>query len=162
VWANAVNHEIASRSCFRGVASLGLLIGLFLFSFPAAAQVYPVSGVWAAIDLQFPAATNETCIAVKTFGVEAVSKKSISEMIIFTGQKRFDVKGDAQTETTIKSIKPADGGFWITETLKKRRWLGFRRKATYFLGIIDPQTIEIRDAKGLLRYVRCGSKRAPI
>jgi hypothetical protein len=160
--AHPVNQEIASLSSLKGALSLGLLIGLFLFSYAAAAQVYPVSGVWATIDSQFPTATNETCIAVRTFGVEAVSKKSISEMIIFTGQKRFDVKSDAQTETTIKSIKPADGGFWITETLKKRRWLGFRRKATYFLGIIDPQTIEIRDAKGLSRYVKCGSKRAPI
>jgi hypothetical protein len=51
-----------------------------------------------------------TCIAVKTFGVEAVSKKSISEMIIFAKDKRYDVKGDVQTEATIKSIKLADGG----------------------------------------------------
>ena len=94
--AHAVNHEIGSRSRLRGVSSLGLLIGLILISFPAAAEVYPVSGVWTATDTDFPAAANETCIAVKTFGVEAVSKKSISEMIIFTGQKRFDVKGDMQ------------------------------------------------------------------
>jgi hypothetical protein len=161
--AHAVTHEIASRSRLGGAPSLGLLIGLFLFSFPAAAQVYPVSGVWAAIDSQFPTAAKETCIAVKTFGVEAVSKKSISEMIIFAGQKRFDVKGDVQTETTIKSIKPADGGFWITETLNKRsRWLWFKRKTIYFLSVIDPQSIEIRDATGLARYVKCGSKRPPI
>jgi hypothetical protein len=90
-----VNQEIASRSSLRRALSLGLFMGL-LFSHSAAAQVYPVSGVWAAIDSQFPTATNETCIAARTFGVEAVSKKSISEMIIFTGQKRFDVKGDMQ------------------------------------------------------------------
>ena len=161
--ANAVNNEIASRSRVGSVPSLGLLIGLILFSFPAMAQVYPVSGVWAAIDSQFPIAANEICIAVKTFGVEAVSKKSISEMIIFAKDKRYDVKGDVQTETTIKSIKAADGGFRITESFSKRRgWLGFRRKTTYFLGIIDPQTIEIRGESGLARYVKCASKRPPI
>ena len=34
------------------------------------------------------------CIAVKTFGVEALSKESISELIIFAKDKRYDVKGD--------------------------------------------------------------------
>jgi hypothetical protein len=75
--ANVVNNEIASRSRVVGVPSLGLVIGLSLFSLPAVAQVYPVSGVWAAVDSQFRTAANETCIAVKMFGVEAVSKKSV-------------------------------------------------------------------------------------
>jgi hypothetical protein len=57
---NAFNQKIASRSRLRAAASLGLLIGLILFSFPAAAEVYPVSGVWTAIDTDFPAAGNET------------------------------------------------------------------------------------------------------
>jgi hypothetical protein len=161
--ANAVNHEIASRSRVGSVPFLGLLIGLVLFSFPAAAQVYPVSGVWAAIDSQFPIAANETCIAVKTFGVEAVSKKSILEMIIFAKDKRYDVKGDVQTETTIKSIKAADGGFRITESFGKRgSWLGFRRKTTYVLKVVDPLTIEIWNAAGMTRYAKCGSQRPPI
>jgi hypothetical protein len=64
-----------------GECLLALLIGLILISFPAAADAYPVSGVWTATDTDFPAAANETCIAIKTFGVEAVSKKSSSELI---------------------------------------------------------------------------------
>jgi len=157
-----VNQEIASRSSVRRARSLGLFMGL-LFSHPAAAQVYPVSGVWAAIDSQFPTATNETCISVRTFGVEAVSKKSISEMIIFAKDKRYDVKGDVQTEATIKSIKLADGGFRITETFTKgARWLRFKRKATYLLNVIDPQTIEIWDGVVLARYAKCGPERPPI
>ena len=160
--ANAFNQEIAGYSRIGGAASLALLIGLILFSFPAAAEVYPVSGVWTAIDADFPAAANETCLAVKTFGVEAVSKKSISEMIIFAKDKRYDVKGDVQTETTIKSIKVADGGFRITESFSKRgSWLGFKRKTTYFLNVIDPQTIEIRDATGMARYAKCGPPQKP-
>src|ERR1700730_10389372 len=127
--ANAFNQEIVSYSRIGGAASLGLLIGLILFAFPAAAEVYPVTGVWTAIDTDFPAAANETCLAVKTFGVEDVSKKSISEMIIFAKDKRYDVKGDIQTETTIKSIIVSESGFRITESFSKRgSWLGFRRK----------------------------------
>jgi hypothetical protein len=111
----------------------------------------------------FPTAANETCIAIKTFGVEAVSKKSISQMIIFAKDKRYDVKGNVQTETTIKSIKVADGGFLITESFGKRgRWLGFKRKTTYFLNVINPQMIGIRDATGMTRYEKCGPKRPPI
>ena len=80
--ASAVNNEMASHSRIGGVPSLGLLIGLILLSFPATAQNYPISGVWVAIDPQFPTSIKETCIAVKTFGVEAVSKKSIAELVI--------------------------------------------------------------------------------
>jgi hypothetical protein len=160
--AKAVNQEIASYSRIGRAVFLGLLIGLFLYPIPAAAEVYPVSGVFVAIDAGFPAAANETCLAVKTFGVEAVSKKSIAEMIIFAKDKRYDVKGDVETETTIKSIKAADGGFRITEVFKRGRWFGFKRKTTYFLDVIDPQTIEIRDTTGMTRYTKCGSQRPPI
>jgi hypothetical protein len=161
--ANAVYKEVVGRSRVRGVPSAGLLIGLILFSFPAAAQVYPVSGVWAAIDSQFPTAVNETCIAIKAFGVEAVSRKSISGMIIFAKDKRYRVKGDVQTETIIKSIKMADGGFRITESFSRRgRWLEFRRRTTYFLKVLDPLTIEIEEGTVLTRYAKCGSQRPPI
>ena len=147
--ASAVNNEMASHSRIGGVPSLGLLIGLILLSFPATAQNYPISGVWVAIDPQFPTSIKETCIAVKTFGVEAVSKKSIAELVIFAKEKRFDVKGDVHTETTIKSIKAVDGSYRITEAFSKdARWLRFKRKTSYFLNVIDPQTIEIRDATG--------------
>ena len=92
-----------------------------------------------------------------------MSKKSISEMIIFAKDKRYDVKGDVQTEATIKSIRLADGGFRITETFTKgARWLGFKRKATYLLNVIDPQTIEIWDGAVLTRYAKCGPERPPI
>ena len=161
--ARAVNHEIGSRSRHGGACSLGLLIGLILISFPAAAEVYPVSGVWTAANTDYPAAANETCIAVKTFGVEAVSRKSVSELVIFAKDKRYDVKGDVQTEATIKSIKPANGGFRITETFTKgARWLWFKRKATYLLNVIDPRTIEIWDGMALTRYAKCGPERPPI
>jgi hypothetical protein len=61
--ANAFNQDTVSYFRIGGAASLGLLIGLFLVSVPAAAEVYPVSGVWTAIDTDFPAAANEACVA---------------------------------------------------------------------------------------------------
>jgi hypothetical protein len=163
ILANAFKHEFVSCSQIGRGVFLGLLIGLFLYPIPAAAQAYPVSGVWVAIDTDFPAAANEACLAIKTFGVEAVSKKSITELIIFAKDKRYDVKGDVETKTTIKSIKAAGGGFRVTETFNKHgRWLGFKRRTTYFLDVIDPQTIEIRDTTGMTRYTRCGPQRRPI
>ena len=147
------------RQC-RIMRASALVIGLSVISFPAAAEVYPVSGVWTAINPDFPAAANETCITLKAIGIDAVSKKSISEIIIFAGQKRFGVKGDDQTQATIKSIKVADGRFRITETLSRRaRWFRPKPKATYFLTVTGPQTIEIRDARGVTRYRKCGPER---
>jgi hypothetical protein len=155
--ANVGNHEIHRKALFR----VGLLFCCsMLFSLPAAAQSYPISGVWAAIDPQFPKAISEMCIAVKTFGTEAVANNLIAEIIIFDQNKRFDVKGDATGETIIKSIKAVDGGFRITETFSKgTNWLGFKRKVSYFLTVIDPRTIEIRDARTFTRYTKCGPQR---
>jgi hypothetical protein len=48
------------------------------------------------------------CIAVKTFGTEAVANNLIAEIIIFDKNKRFDVRGDATGETIIKSIKAVE------------------------------------------------------
>jgi hypothetical protein len=155
--ANVGNHEIHSKALLRG----GLLFCCsILFSVPAAAQSYPIGGVWAAIDPQFPKAISEMCIAVKTFGTEAVANNLIAEIIIFDQKKRFYVRGDATGETIIKSIKAVDGGFRITETFSKgTNWLGFKRKVSYFLTVLDPQTIEIRDARTFTRYTKCGPQR---
>ena len=161
--AKACNQEIASYSRIGRAVSPWPFIGPASISNSSCGRSLPVSGVFVAVDTGFPAAANETCLAVKTFGVEAVSKKSIAEMIIFAKDKRYDVKGDVETETTIKSIKAADGVFRITETFSKHgRWLGFKRKTTYFLDVIDPKTIEIRDTTGMTRYIKCGSQRPPI
>jgi hypothetical protein len=155
--ANVGNHEIRCKTFFR----VGLLFCCsILFSLPAAAQSYPISGVWAAIDPQFSKTISEMCIAVKTFGIEAVANNLIAEIIIFDQNKRFDVRGDATEKTIIKSVKAVDGGFRITETFSRGiNWLGFNRKVSYFLIVIDPQTIEIRDARTFTRYTKCGPQR---
>jgi hypothetical protein len=161
--SKAFSHGFLSDSrLWKAGSSFGLLISLVLCSSAAMADVYPVDGVWVAMDTDFLADRDEACLALKTFGTEAVSKKSIPELIIFTKDKRYDVKGDVQNETTIKSIKEEDGGFRIIESLGKRKhWLKFTRNATYFLKVIDPQTIEIWDGAST-RYTKCGSPRPPI
>jgi hypothetical protein len=150
----------------RNAASFSFLIGAALYSLcsvAAVAEIYPVNGVWTAIGPQFPINRQEACVSLKTFGTEAVSRKSIRELIIFTKDKRYDVKGDEQNETTIRSINAADGGFWITELPSKRKsWMFFRRRAKYFLRILDPLTIEIWDGTTLTRYAKCGPQKPPV
>jgi hypothetical protein len=148
----------------RHAASFLIAAALYSFcSFAAIAEIYPINGAWIAIGPEFPINRHEACVSLKTFGTEAVSRKSIPELIIFTKGKRYQVKGDTQNETTIKSINAADGGFWITESPSKRsRWMLFQRKTKYFLKIVDPLTIEIWDGTTLTRYAKCGPQKPPV
>lgn len=155
---NAANQD--RRSCVAAGLFLRHFIGPILFSIPnpaaAAGIAYPVSGVFAAFDPEFPNAAFEICMSVRTFGVEAVSRNSIAELIVFAKDKRHDLKGDVATETTIKTIRFADGKFHITETFNKSRgWIGIKRKTEYDMTVIDPNTIEIWDGKKIARHARC-------
>jgi hypothetical protein len=157
---NASHHD-SCRHC-RRMASLLLLTGVICLSFPAAAQVYPVNGVFSAIDMDYPD-RNGACMALKTFGMEAISKRAIPQLIIFSKDRRYDVKGDSQSEEKIKSIKRTKGGFRITELSASRpRLFGFRRKMTYLLKIVDPMTIEIWDGTTVSQYAKCESRRPPV
>jgi hypothetical protein len=140
-----------------------LFVGALLLSFSASADEYPINGVWVTLGREFPAAEYEICFAVKTFGVEAVVHKSVSEIMIFSKDRRYDLKGATQIQATIKSVKPAGQGYRITETLNKRhRWLGFTRIITYFLTVIDSRKIEIRNNLSVIRYAKCGPQKSAI
>ena len=110
----------AKRRCrrFRLTAPVVVAAGLLLSS-AAVAQVYPVNGVFSAIDTNFPD-RNGACLALKAFGMEAVSKRAVPKLLIFTNDKRYYVKGDAHSEQRLKSIKKTDFGFRITRV--GRRW----------------------------------------
>jgi hypothetical protein len=160
---NPFNRESSTHSRSGAIAPLVLLIALVLFSVPATAQVYPVNGVFSAIDARYPSDRAEGCMALKTFGVDAVTQEAVAELIIFTKDKRYDVKGDVQIEERLRSIKKADGGFRITELpAKSGRLPGFRRKTSYFLRVVDPFTIEIWDGTTLTQYAKCGPQKAPV
>ena len=159
---NASNHESRRHRPLGTMASFVLLAGVIFLSFPAAAQVYPINGVFSAIDLDYPD-RNAACMALKTFGIEALSQRAIPELIIFSNDKRYDVKGDTQSEEKIKSIKRTNGGFRITElSAGSPRLLGFRRKMTYFLKVVDTLTIEIWDGTTVRQYAKCESRRPPV
>ena len=143
---------------FVALTSALSLAGLVLSSFPAEADVYPVSGVWSAPNPEFPIAADEACFIIKTFGVEVLARKSIAELMIFTNDKRYDVKGNVQMDSTLQSAKAAEGGYWITELPNARGRLWFRRKITFFLAVVDPVTIEIRDISRRTRFVKCGPR----
>ena len=74
-----------------------------------------------------------------------MARKLISELLIFNENKRYGVKQNLQTVSTLISTKPAEGGYWITEIPDVRRRFWFKQKITYLLTIIDPTTIEIRN-----------------
>jgi hypothetical protein len=61
-----------------------------------------------------------------------------------------------QMDSTLQSVKKAaEGGYWITELPNARGRLWFRRKNTFFLVVVDPVTIEIRDISRRTRFVKC-------
>ncbi len=146
-----------------GAKLCGLLLGSLLFSFPASADEYPVNGVWVALGQEFPAAEHEICFAVRTFGIDAVLSKSVSEIMIISKHRRYDLKGGVQIQATVRSVQPANKGYRITETLNgRRRWLGFAKRITYSLAIIAARKIEIRNEAGAIRYAKCGPEKSTI
>ena len=133
------------------------LVGLLLIS-PAVADIYPVRGVWVAQNRDFPIGPNEACFTVRLSGIEAVARKLISELLIFDENKRYGVKQNLQTVSTLVSTKPAEGGYWVTELPDVRRRFWFRQRITYFLTIIDPSTIEIRNNSRRAKFVKCSPR----
>lgn len=141
-------------------AGLFALVGLPLSS-PAIADVYPVTGIWVTLDPNFPIGVDEACFTVRLSGVEAVGRHLIAEMLIFNGDKRYDVTPSTQLVSSLSSAKPAPKGYWITETPDARRRLWFTRKITYFLTIVNPTTIEIGKNSHRTKFVRCGPGKLP-
>lgn len=83
--------------------------------------------------------------------------------MIFSKDRRYDLKGEIQIQATIRSVKPTTQGYRITEILNKRhRWLGFTRIVTYFLAVIDSRKIEIRNDLSVIRYAKCGPQKSAI
>jgi hypothetical protein len=144
----------------KRLADCAQLIGLvgLLQSSPAVADIYPVRGVWVAQNHEFPIGPNEVCFTVRLSGIEAVARKLISELLIFNENKRYGVKQNLQTVSTLVSTRPAEGGYWVTEMPDVRRRFWFKQKITYLLTIIDPTTIEIRNNSHRTRFVKCGPR----
>jgi hypothetical protein len=144
----------------KRIANCTQLVGLavLFLSSPAVADIYPVRGVWIAQHRDFPIGPTEACFTVRLSGIEAVARKLISELLIFNENKRYRIKQNLQTVSTLVSTKPADGGYWVTELPDVRRRFWFRQRITYFLAIIDPSTIEIRNNSRRAKFVKCSPR----
>ena len=96
-------------------------------------------------------------LILKKLGLDAVMAQPFPNYMIFSKDRRFEVRGDRLAETTIRSIKTAtDGGFQITESLGERSLL-FSRRHSFTLNVVDPTTIEITEGKIVTQFFKCSS-----
>ena len=147
--------KFSIRSGFKNRIWLG--VAIVLFSSAASAETYPVSGVWVATDDRFPGSTGGACLILKQFGIDAVIAQPFPRLMIFSKDKRFEVRGDYLAERTIRSVKSAtDGGFQITETFASR-WRPFSKRPGFKLKVVGPTTIEITEGKARTRFFKCSS-----
>jgi len=147
--------KFSHRSGFKN--RIWLAVAISLFSSAASAQTYPVSGVWVATDDRFPGSTRGACLILKQFGVDAVLAQPFPRLMIFSKDRRFEVRGDYLAEKTIRSVKSAkDGGFQIAESFSTRRRL-FSKRQSFELKVVDPTTIEITEGKARTRFFKCSS-----
>jgi hypothetical protein len=152
---NVTDFKFSIRSGFKRRVWLG--VAVVLFSSAASAQTYPVSGVWVATDDRFPGSTGGACLILKEFGVDAVLTQPFPRLMIFSKDKRFEVRGDYLAERIIRSVKSAkDGGVQITESSATRRRLSSKRQG-FELKVVDPTTIEITEGKASTRFFKCSS-----
>ena len=149
---NVFDFKFSIRSGFRNRVWLG--IAIVFFSSAASAQTYPVSGVWVATDDR---STGGACLILKQFGIDAVLAQPFPRLMIFSKDKRFEVRGDYLAQRTIRSVKSAtDGGIQITETFANR-WRPFSKRQVFKLKVVDPTTIEIAEGKARTRFFKCSS-----
>ena len=158
---SAFHFPPGNRLHLRGGLRISFFIIGSLFSFAASAQSYPVSGVWIAKDYHFPQLPAGACLALKTFGVDALLDSSFPAVTIFSDGQRFTVRGGRSAERAVRSVKRlADGGFLIAEsTGKLRSWLPWIKNQSFYLKIVDPMIIEITEGPVSTRFFKCSSSR---
>jgi hypothetical protein len=156
--------RLGSRPYLRAGMWTSVLIVGSLSSFAARAQTYPVSGVWVAMDHQFPQSKAAACLTLKSIGVDALFDGPFPTVIIFSDGQRFVVRGGRPAELAIRSVSSVkDGGFRITESLGKHgSWLPWFKNRQFHLKIVDPMLIEIAEGPASTRFFKCSSDRAPL
>jgi len=135
-------------------------IAICCLSVPAVAQVYPVNGVWVAVDDRTAGSKGGACFTLKLLGIDAVMDGSLPTVLIFGDGRRVEVRAGHHSEETIKSVSGmTDNAFRIAEIPSKRsRWFPWSRKQTHSLRVVDPVTIEFGDGTTTTRFVKCSSK----
>ena len=106
---NAANFKVSISYGFK--MPMWASLAMSLFSCAAWAQTYPVSGVWVARDARFPSSTAGACLILKKFGLDGVLAQPFPNLMIFSKDRRFEVRGNHLAERDIRSVKRAtDGG----------------------------------------------------
>jgi hypothetical protein len=150
-------HATHFISCVRSgfINRAWLAIAISLFSCAASTQTYPVSGVWVARDDSFPGSTNGACFILKKIGIDAISPQSFPRLMIFSDNKRFEVRGDFRAERTVRSVQRAtDGRVRITESPGKR-WSFLFKRPFFTLKFVDATTIEVAEGNISTRFFQC-------
>jgi hypothetical protein len=158
-WATPMIHITNSMFCkHSGCINRGwLAIGILLFSGAASAATYPISGVWIAKDDRLPGSTAGACLLLKEFGVDVPSTQPFPRVMIFSGDQRFEMRGNFYAKSTIRSVEDViGGGYKITETLDKR-WFHFSKKPFFTLKIVGSTTIEVTEGNISTRLSKCSS-----
>jgi hypothetical protein len=141
----------------RCIICLWLAIGISLFSCAASAETYPISGVWVAKNDRFLGSTAEACLLLKEYGVDAPSTQPFPRVMIFSGDQRFEMRGNFYAQSTIRSVEGVTGGgYKITETPDKR-WFRFSKKPLFNMKIVDATTIEFIEGITSTRLSKCPS-----
>jgi len=157
---NATHSIISGSFGFKRLVWAG--VTLSLFSCAAWAQTYPVSGVWVERDDHFPGSPAGACSILKKLGVDAALEQPFPNLMIFSKNQRFEIRGDHLAEQSIRSVKSAkDGGFQITESLGKRS-LPFSKKRSFTLNVIDPTTIQIIEGTVSSEFFKCSAISPPL
>src|SRR5260370_18755668 len=127
-----------------------------------AAEGYPVDGAWAAVFKNSAGTELKACEAFRKFGVQNFSGNAVGEIVVFSGKKRLDFGGYADTESTNVSVeaKPNDQ-FRIVDQYYDDGKGGVRpglKKKSYLRKRVDTANMEISTANKVSRYVKCASK----
>jgi hypothetical protein len=94
--------------------------------------------------------------ASQAFGLDP-STQPVPRVMIFSGDQRFEMRGNFYAKSTIRSVEGViGGGYRITETPDKR-WFRFSKKPFFTLQIVDATTIEVIEGIIGTRLSKCSS-----
>jgi hypothetical protein len=156
---NPFHSLLGSRLYLRAASRTTALIVGSLSCFAAAAQTYPISGVWVAMDQRFLVSKTGACLTLKIVGADALFDGPFPTVMIFSGGERYVVRGGRSAELAIKSVKSAkDGSFHITESLGKLGgWFPWFKNRALDLKVLDPMVIEVTEGPVNTRFFKCSS-----
>ncbi|MFY9958214.1 hypothetical protein [Bradyrhizobium sp.] len=81
--------------------------------------------------------------------------RDLPRLMIFSDNRRFEVRGNYPAERTVQSVQSAtDGRFRITESLGKR-WSPLFKRPFFTLKIVDASTIEVAEGNISTRFFQC-------